>query len=91
MTDGGTVQKCKITLQNSSLALHKGLEGSPAQTGIPFCKLENEILRGIIIAQDQIIRHLRQLKFDRYQDHKVCLPSFNFPSYDLAMEILSLL
>lgn len=52
--------------------------------------LENEKLRGIIIALDQIIRQLKQLKSERYQNYKACLPSLNFPSYDLAFEMLSL-
>jgi hypothetical protein len=68
MTDGAGLQKCKILLKNFNLTFSKGLEGSLAQTGIPFPVLENEILTGFSIALEQIIRQLKLLKFDRLSE-----------------------
>lgn len=68
MTDGDGLQKCKIIRKNFSLTFNKRLEGSLAQTGIPFPVVENEILKGFIIALEQIIRQLKLLKFDRISD-----------------------
>lgn len=68
MTDGAGLQKCKIIRKNFSLTFNRGLGGFPAQTGIPFPVLENEILKAFIIALEQIIRQLKLLKFDRISE-----------------------
>lgn len=68
MTDGAGFQKCKIIRNNFNLTFNKGWEGSLAQTGIPFPVVENEILKGLIIALEQIIRQLKLLKFDRISE-----------------------
>lgn len=65
MTDGAGLQKCKTIWKNFNLTFNKGREGSLAQTEIPFTVVENEILKGFIIALEQIIRQLKLLKFDR--------------------------
>lgn len=68
MTDGTGLQKCKIIPKNFNLTFNKGLEGSLAQTGIPFPVVENEILKGFIIALEQIIRQLKLFKYDRISE-----------------------
>lgn len=65
MTDGAGLQKCTIILGNFNSTFNKGWGGSLTQTGIPFPVVENEILKGFIIALEQIIRQLKLLKFDR--------------------------
>lgn len=76
MTDGAGLPKCKIILKNFNLTFNKGLEGSLAQTGIPFPVVENEILKDFIIALEQIIRQLKLLKFDRISELKSMLVKF---------------
>lgn len=67
-TDGAGLQKCRIILGNFNFTFNKGWEGSLAQTGIPFPVVENEILKGFIIALEQIIRQLKRLKLDRLSE-----------------------
>lgn len=49
MTDETNLQKCKIIQKNFSLNFNKRLEGSLAQTAVPFPVLGNEILKALLL------------------------------------------
>lgn len=67
-TDGAGLQKCRIILGSFNITFSERWEGSVVQTRIFFHVVENEILKGFIIALEQIIRQLKLLKFDRISE-----------------------